>query len=130
VLYSLAADLVLVVHLLFILAVVFGALTWLWLRWAPWVHLPMAAWGAYVELFGRLCPLTTLENHLLQATGEGGYQGSFVAHYLLAVLYPAGLTRNTQLLLGAGVVAANVVFYAWVWHRRRQRSVRAGASGR
>jgi hypothetical protein len=128
VLYRFAADLVLVIHLAFVLAVVVGALAWLWWHRAPWVHLPVAAWGAYVELSGRLCPLTTLENALLRAAGEGGYDGSFIGQYLLAVLYPAGLTREVQLVLAAGVVGINVILYAWIWHRRRRRA--GGASRR
>jgi hypothetical protein len=128
-LYQLAADLVLLVHLAFVAAVVFGALAWLWLRWAPWLHLPIAAWGAYVEIAGRLCPLTTLENDLLQAAGEAGYRGGFVAHYLLAVLYPDGLTRQLQWLLAAVVVLINVAIYAWVWQRRRSRAATAANAG-
>lgn len=119
-LYALAADLVLALHLLFVLAVVFGAFGWLWWRWAPLVHLPLAAWGAWVELAGWPCPLTTLENRLLAAAGEGGYGESFVAHYLLPVLYPPGLTADAQLVLGLGVVVVNALLYAWVWRRRRR----------
>lgn len=129
-LFRLAADLVLVTHLAFVLLVVFGALGWLRYRWAPWVHLPIAAWGAYVELSGSPCPLTTLENRLLEAAGEGGYDTSFVAHYLLAVLYPEGLTRTVQLALGGVVVAVNVVIYILVWRRRRQRTTRSGTGRR
>lgn len=117
--HQLAANLVLLVHFTFVLGVVFGALAWLWLRWAPWVHVPMAAWGAYVELSGSLCPLTTLENRLLAAAGEQGYDEGFVAHYLLPVLYPEGLTREAQLLLAGAVVLVNLGLYAWVWRRRR-----------
>ena len=117
--YRIAADLVLVTHLAFVLAVVLGALAWLRWRWAPWVHLPVAGWGAYVELSGSRCPLTALEKHFLEAAGEGGYDGSFIGHYLLAVLYPEGLTRETQLVLGGAVVGINALLYALIWRRHR-----------
>lgn len=120
--YGLAADLVLLAHLLFVAAVVAGGLAWLWWRWAPLVHLPMAAWGAAVELGGRLCPLTTWENALLRAAGEAGYEGGFVGHYLLGVLYPDGLDRGVQVTLGIGVLAVNAAIYTWVWRRRLSRT--------
>ena len=119
--YGIAADLVLLLHLLFIAGAVAGGLAWLGWRWAPLVHLPMAAWAAAVELDGRLCPLTTWENALLRAAGEAGYEGGFVGHYLLGVLYPEGLTREIQVALGIGVLAVNVVIYTWVWRRRLGR---------
>lgn len=116
--YAIAADIVLVTHLAFVAAVLLGGLAWLRWRWAPLVHLPMAAWGVLVEVAGWYCPLTTLENDLLAAAGRAGYDGSFIGHYLLAVLYPAGLTRHVQLILAMLVVAVNVGIYAWIWRRR------------
>jgi hypothetical protein len=117
--YRIAADAVLVAHLLFVLAVVLGGLAWLRWVWAPLVHLPVAAWGALVEFTGWLCPLTVWENALLRAAGEAGYPGGFVEHHLLALLYPEGLERGDQVLLGVLVLAANVVIYTGVWLRRR-----------
>lgn len=116
---ALLADAVVVVHLLFIVfAVLGGALLLRWPR-LVWLHLPAACWGAYVEFSGRICPLTPLENTLRERAGQAGYQGGFVEHYLLPVIYPAGLTRDTQLVLGAIVVGLNVAFYAR-WLRRRR----------
>lgn len=119
----LAADAVLLVHLGFILFVVLGGLPALRWRWLPAIHLPAAAWGFYVELAGRDCPLTWLENHLRRLAGQEGYGESFIEHYLLALIYPAGLTREVQFVLAGLVVAVNVVVYAWLWRRRwtRQR---------
>lgn len=109
--HRLAADAVLVLHLGFIAFVVLGAV--LVLRWhrLAWVHLPAAAWGCFVELTGRICPLTYWENALRAAAGEAGYTGSFIEHYLLPVIYPAGLTRDLQYVLAAAVVIVNVVLY-------------------
>ena len=120
--YRTLADAVLLLHLGFILFVVFGAL--LVARRRRWlaVHLAAAAWGVLVEATGAVCPLTWAEVHFRQLAGEAGYQGSFVDHYLLPLIYPAGLTRDMQLVLGAGVLAVNAVLYAWIWRRRPHRT--------
>lgn len=119
---SLLGDAVLALHLLFIVYVVFGAaLLWRWPR-SVWLHLPAALWGAGAELFGVVCPLTPLENRLRQAAGAQGYAGSFVAHYLLPLIYPDALTHELQWLLGAGVVLVNGLLYSlWLSRRRRRR---------
>ena len=116
--YSLAADLLVVLHVGFILFVVFGGLlVWRW-GWLVLLHLPAVVWGALLEFYGWLCPLTPWEQQLRLAAGEAGYTGSFIAHYLLPVLYPEGLTRSVQMLLGAGVLLINLVIYGWlVWHK-------------
>lgn len=117
--YGALATLVVLAHLAFILFVMFGGL--LMLRWkrAPWVHLPAAAWGAFVELTGRVCPLTPLEQWLRRAAGSGGYTGGFIDQYLVRLIYPPGLTQAMQMTLGAGVVVLNCAIYAWVIRRRR-----------
>ena len=120
-LYRIAADATLILHLAFILFVVLGAVLAARYRWMPLLHLPAAAWGVYVELAGAFCPLTALENRLLVLAGRSGYRGGFVEHYLLSVIYPAGLTRGIQQLLAATVVLLNVVLYAWLIRRRRRR---------
>ena len=120
--HRLAADAVLLLHLGFILFVLLGGLLVLRWRWAPLLHLPAAAWGVYVELSGGLCPLTPLENRLRIAAGEAGYTGGFIEHYLLALIYPAGLTHEIQYVLAAIVVGVNGLAYAWVWRRRGRRA--------
>lgn len=119
-LYSILADAVLVFHFCFILFVGGGGLVVL--RWprAIWVHIPVAAWGVWIELSGKICPLTPLENDLRRRAGEGGYAGGFIEHYLLPVIYPRGLTREIQLGLAALVVLLNIGIYAYVWQRRRR----------
>ncbi len=94
--YLIAADLVLVVHLLFIGFVVGGSfLAWRW-PWVIWVQLPAMVYGALVELVGFACPLTALQNYLLTRARRPGYRGGFISHYLIQVIYPPGLTRGIQ----------------------------------
>jgi hypothetical protein len=109
--FRILADFVLLLHLAFVVFVVAGG--WMALRWRPllWLHLPAAAWGVLVQLGGWICPLTPLENHLRVLGGQAGYDGGFLEHYLLSVLYPAGLTRGTQLALGCAVLLLNLLVY-------------------
>jgi hypothetical protein len=119
-LYRLLADLVLLVHLGFLVFVVLGGLLASRWRWIPWLHLPSAAWGAYTEFAGVVCPLTPLENHFRRLGGQAGYAGGFIEHYVVGTLYPAGLTRGTQLVLGGIAVAVNLVVYWFVLSRRHR----------
>jgi hypothetical protein len=118
---SLLADLVLAAHLGFIVFAVCGGLLALRVRWLPLVHLPCVAWGAFVELTGRVCPLTPLENALRRGAGEASYTGSFIEHYLVPIVYPDALSPGAQLFLAAGLVGINVAVYALVLWRRRAR---------
>jgi len=117
--YVVLANFVLVLHFAFILFVGAGGLLTLIWRRTPWIHLPLAAWGVYVELSGSICPLTPLENELRRAAGEQGYAGSFIEHYLLPIIYPSGLTRDVQIALAVLVIVLNVVAYGFVYARRR-----------
>lgn len=118
--YRILADAVLGVHLLYIVFVVLGGLLVVRWGWVAWLHLPAAAWGAAVELFGFWCPLTPLENHFRARAGLGGYEEGFIERYLLSLIYPGRLTRGMQIALGAGVVLLNLGVYGWIlWRRRR-----------
>ena len=110
--YRVLADLALVLHLGFVLFVVLGGL--LVVRWPrlAWVHIPAAVWGVLIEYTGWICPLTPLENSLRVRGGEPGYGGGFIQHYIQPLLYPNGLTRGTQLVLGSAVLLLNVAAYA------------------
>jgi hypothetical protein len=116
--YRLLADAVLLLHLAFILFVAFGALLVARRRRLLPVHLLAAAWGVFVEASGAVCPLTWAELHYRRLAGDAGYEGGFIEHYLLPLIYPSGLTRSAQLVLGAGVLVLNAVLYAWIWRRR------------
>ncbi len=118
--YRILADLVVGLHMLFVVFVVIGGV--LVLRW-PWLavaHVPAAVWGALIEFQGWICPLTPLEKSLRQAAGQGGYPGGFIEHYLLPVLYPAGLTHGVQLVLGTVVVVINLAVYGLLLQRLRR----------
>lgn len=119
--YRVLADLVLVIHLAFVLFVVLGGL--LVPRWPrlAWLHLPAAVWGVLIEYSGWICPLTPLENSLRVKGGEAGYTTGFIQHYIQPTLYPSGLTRPTQLVLGSIVLLLNLAAYAIVFRRSRDR---------
>ena len=118
--YALAADVILLVHGLFIGFAVLGGLLALRRPAAAVLHLPAAAWAAWIELSGGICPLTPLENRMRALAGETPYGGGFVEHYLLPLIYPAGLTTEIQVALGLGVLVVNGAIYAWVLRRRRR----------
>jgi hypothetical protein len=109
--YRALADLVLVVHLTFVLFVVLGGLLVLRRPRAAWFHVPAAIWGVLIEYTGWICPLTPLENSFRARGGEAGYAGGFIEHYIQPVLYPAGLTRGTQIVLGSFVLLLNLGAY-------------------
>ena len=116
-----AADTVLVVHFLFVAFVVAGGA--LVLRWPKlaWIHLPAVAWAALVELNGWICPLTPLEVSLRRAAGESGYAGDFIEHYIVALLYPEGLTHAMQIAFGILVVLINAAVYFVIARRPRSQ---------
>ena len=120
--YRILADLVVIAHLGFILFGLFGGLLTLRRRWWLLLHLPAVAWICALEFKRLICPLTPLENSLRQSAGQAGYDSGFVEHYLIPLIYPAGLNADIQLLLGSAALALNVLIYAWVFKRVRQRT--------
>jgi Protein of Unknown function (DUF2784) len=118
-LFRLLADATVVLHLLFVAFVVCGGLLVLRWRRVAWVHVPAAAWGAWIEFAGWICPLTPLENWLRAQGGAATYTTSFVERYLLPVLYPASLSRDVQWTLGLLVILLNGIVYAVVVLSRR-----------
>ena len=119
--YNLLADFVVVIHFIFVLFSLLGALLVIWWRKVLYLHLPAAVWAAWIEFSGRICPLTPLENWLRLRGGGGDYHGDFVGHYLLPVLYPSGLTRNVQFVLGGIVVGLNMIIYGYITFARKIR---------
>ncbi|MCS6996200.1 MAG: DUF2784 domain-containing protein [Casimicrobiaceae bacterium] len=115
--FSLAADLVLIVHLAFIVFVLVGGFFLAERRRLRWLHLAAVAWAVAISVFGWTCPLTPLENALLARAGEATYEGGFVARYLLPIIYPDALTPEVQHLMAATVVAINLLAYGRAWLR-------------
>lgn len=123
-LFLIAADLMVVLHLGFIGFIVIGGFLVLRWRWVLFLHVPAAVWGALIEFKGWLCPLTPLEQQLRQASGQTGYTGGFIEHYILPIVYPSNLTREVQIVLGTFVVVINVAIYGWMiaQHRRSKKN--------
>jgi hypothetical protein len=128
--YRILADLVVGLHLLFVVFVVAGGLLLLRWRRLAWIHIPTAVWGALIEFAGWVCPLTPLEQTLRQAAGDVGYRGGFIEHYMLPVLYPGGLTRGIQIGLGVVVLTLNLVIYGYLLRRWRRHPERSEGPGR
>ena len=116
-LYQIFADLVVILHLAFVAFALFGGLFALWRRRVVWFHLPAVLWAAAVEFGGWICPLTPLEIWLRRQGGESGFSSDFIEQHVLPLLYPAGLTREVQVVLGAAVLAVNLAIYGWLWRR-------------
>jgi Protein of Unknown function (DUF2784) len=116
------ADTVLILHLLFVVFVVLGGWLVVWRPRLIWFHLPVLAWGIWIEFSGAICPLTPLENWLRDRGGETGYSGGFIEHYITDFIYPSGLTRGMQFLLGGLLIVINLAAYGMLWNRRRRKA--------
>ena len=119
--FALAADTVLVAHFAFIVFVVLGAALVLWRGRLAWAHLPALAWAVWVAATHGICPLTPLENSLRRAAGQAGYEGSFIDHYLVPVIYPSGLTPAHQTWIAVVLVASNLLLYGFALFRHLRR---------
>ncbi|MBI5556820.1 MAG: DUF2784 domain-containing protein [Deltaproteobacteria bacterium] len=118
--FLMAADFLVILHLLFIIFVVLGG--WLvrkW-RWLIYLHIPAAAWGALIEFQGWVCPLTPLEQQLRRAGGQSPYRSTFIEHYVLPVIYPEGLTRDMQISFGFAVIIINLAAYGFIAGRKKR----------
>ncbi len=113
-LFRIAADLLVVIHFGFICFVVIGGFLVLKWRWVLFLHVPAAVWGALIEFQGWLCPITPLEQQLRHISGQSGYTGGFIEHYILPIIYPSNLTHEVQIILGTFVVVINIAVYGWI----------------
>jgi hypothetical protein len=117
------ADVVVILHALFVMFALLGGALVLWRPFIAIIHLPAAAWAAWVEFTGTICPLTPLENRWRTGAGAAGYDGGFIEHYLIPALYPEGLTSRMQIAFGLVVVVVNASLYGFAWwraHRERK----------
>ncbi len=123
-LYALLADLIVVLHLLFVLFAVAGGVLVLLKPWIAWAHVPCLLWAVYIIVSGGICPLTPLEVDLRLAAGQAPYSGSFVAHYIEPIIYPPGITRMQQVIVGAFVLLLNAGVYLRLLIRMKRKLVR------
>lgn len=119
-LHSVLADLVMLIHAAFVVFVAVGGFLAAWRLKFAWAHVPCALYGAAIEFFGWVCPLTPLEVRLRRAAGQAGYEGGFIEHYVGSLLYPGNWSR-IHLWLGVAVVVGNAAIYLWIWRRRRRK---------
>jgi len=124
-LYSIAADIVVIVHLIFVAFVVLGGLLVIKKRKIVYFHIPAVIWGTLIEFFGWICPLTPLEQKLRMLAGQSGYSESFIEHYIIPVLYPDFLARDLQIFLGLFVIIINLVIYCYIFFLGRNQSLRS-----
>ena len=123
--YRLAADALVLFHLGFILfAGLGGWLVWYRLRFAC-LHIPALIWGLWIELSHGICPLTPWENELRRHAGESGYTGGFIEHYLIPLIYPAGLGAGDQVVIAALLLLINAAAYAAALRRRSRGRMHA-----
>ena len=121
--YGIIADIVVLIHLTFVIFAALGGVLFVWRRWAMWLHLPAFLWAVWIEIAGGICPLTPLENWLRTKAGQGGYEGDFVAAYLLPLLYPAGLTRNVQTMLAILIIVINIAVYGFIFYKHSREKM-------
>ena len=120
--YELAADIILIIHFLFILFVIFGALLFFVSKKIVFIHIPAIIWGSYIELTHSICPLTYLENWLLQKANLTTYSEGFIQYYLVPIVYPTNLTKDIQIYLGISLIVINIVIYAFIFGKMKKNS--------
>src|SRR5262249_39649387 len=114
------AILVLLLHALFILWVVFGALLTRTRPVLRWLHIASLVWGILTELLPWPCPLTVLENWLEAKAGIQPYQGGFLLHYLDKLVYP-DISATVLTVAGVLVCVLNLALYGWQMSIARRR---------
>ena len=118
--HELAADIILIIHFLFILFVIFGALLFFVAKKIVFIHIPAIFWGSYIELTHSICPLTYLENWFLHKANLTTYSEGFIQNYLVPIVYPINLTKDLQIFLGIGLIVTNIVIYAFIFGKLKK----------
>ena len=116
--YEIAANLILIVHLIFILFAVFGALLFFASTKIIFIHIPAFIWGSYIELTNSICPLTYLENWFLQKANLKTYSEGFIQNYLVPIVYPINLTKDLQIYMGTALIVINMIVYGFIINKR------------
>ncbi|MGF1759360.1 DUF2784 domain-containing protein [Photobacterium sagamiensis] len=122
--YRILADLVVIVHLLFIIFALLGGLLAIVRSYLVFVHLPAVIWVFVISFKGWICPLTPLENQLRNAAGSEGYTGGFIEHYIIPIIYPSALNFNLQIVFGLVAVVINIGIYSFVYYKLMTRQGR------
>lgn len=112
--YEFLSNLTLVIHLIFILFVIFGGLLFFWKPKIIYIHLPAFIWGSYVEFTNTVCPLTYLENWFLKLSNASTYSNNFIQNYLIQIIYPTNLTSDIQIFLGSTLIFINLIIYGLI----------------
>ena len=115
--HELAANLILIVHFIFIIFVVFGALLFFVVKKIVFIHIPALIWGSYIELTHSICPLTYLENWFLNKANLTIYSEGFIQNYLVPIVYPADLTKDLQIYLGITLIVVNIIIYGFILNK-------------
>ena len=123
----LAAGAVVVVHLAYLVYAAVGGFLALRNRAWLWPHLASTVWSVVVTLTAVGCPLTAAEKWLLALAGRPVYRGSFTAHYLRDVLYPAPWETAVWLTMMGLAVTSYVVLAVRLG--RARRSAPSGTRG-
>ena len=118
--YELAAEIILIIHFLFIIFVIFGALLFFVAKKIVFIHIPAIIWGSYIELTHSICPLTYLENWFLHKSNLTIYSEGFIQNYLVPIVYPMSLTKDLQIFLGIGLIVINIVIYAFIFAKLKK----------
>ena len=118
--YELAADIILIIHFLFILFVIFGALLFFVAKKIVFIHIPAIIWGSYIELTHSICPLTYLENWFSHKANLTTYSEGFIQNYLVPIVYPMNLTKDLQIFLGISLIDINIVIYAFIFGKLKK----------
>ena len=125
--YLVAADVMLLLHVVLVAFVVLGLLlifvgkfrVWRWIRnpWFRLTHLAVIAVVVVQSWFGFICPFTSIEMALRSQAGFAVYSGSFLSHWLDKMLYyplPSWVFVVAYTLFGV------LVCLAWLWVRPRR----------
>jgi len=75
-----------------------------------------------LELTSSICPLTYLENWLLQKANLKTYSEGFIQNYLVPIVYPTNLTKDTQIYLGIALIVINIVLYAFIFSKMKEKN--------
>ena len=117
--YLFLTQFTVVVHIAFILFVVFGGFFIHKKRWIKIVHLISLIWAVYAELSpGVICPLTTLENYFAYHAGLSTYKEDFITRYLIPIIYQENLTPHIQFVLVGVVICINIFKYRMRWKQK------------